>query len=87
MRQLMVANDDGVMSKEHLKKLCYLAKCDWQYDETSKTYQAEIENIEEARFIAMKVRAAFFELPAIFCCYSEGRKSIFFLGPFGYQEM
>jgi len=79
MNMLMVANDNGKMPKSYLKKLRSIAKYDWKYEGVAKCFFTEIDNTEEAKFIAMKIVAVLSqELPGCFCSYVVDKKTLFY---------
>lgn len=88
MGTLMVSNSNGKMAKSSLKTLRSVAKLDWKYEETAKCFIAEIDDIEEAKFVAMKIVAAITqELPACYCAYLIDRTTVFYHDRLGYRKV
>lgn len=76
------------MPKNYLKKLHLISKYDWKYEEHTACFFAEIDKMEEARFVAMKVIATITqELPSCYCAYLNDRTTIFTQDRFGYRSV
>lgn len=76
------------MPKSSLKKLRSLAKYDWKYEQNAECFFAEIDDIEQAKLVAMKIVAAMTqEAPSCYCSYMNGRETLFFQDRLnGYRE-
>ena len=88
MNILMVANDNGKMPKSYLKKLRTVTKQSWEYEENAQCFIAVVEDIEEAKLIAMKIVASLTpELPSCYCAYMIDRVTRFYHDKLGYREV
>lgn len=85
----MVANDNGKMPKSYLIKLRSLAKYDWKYEANAECFFAEINDIEDAKLVAIKVIAAMTqECPSCYCSYMNDRTTMFYQDRLnGYREV
>lgn len=88
MNILIVANDNGKMPKSCFKKLRTVTKLGWEYEENAQCFIAVVEDIEEAKLIAMKIVASFTpKLPSCYCSYMIDRVTKFYHDRLGYREV
>lgn len=89
MNAIMVANNNGKLPKSYIEKLKKIANLQWTYVDVAFCISAELDDIEEAKFIAMKIIAAFStELSSMFCSYIKNNETVFFQDRLnGYSEV
>lgn len=79
MKQIVVANSEGKLPKSYIEKLKSIKPLQWSYVDSAFCISANLDDIEEAKFVAMKIVAALSTgLPTIYCSYISGNEVKFF---------